>query len=114
MFLDMSDGLEEWSLPYSVKTVSKVTVNFVPTNKVAARTVQAVVQPAQKNKLNTSQVDWSKRYLMVHTSEPLANGELLEYQGEDYKIIDNGDYQLYGFTEAVAEQTKTSLVMVTP
>lgn len=113
MLPDMSDVLEEWQLPYLVKTIVKQTVNFVDNNTVTGRTVDAVVQVAQKDKLNAAQIDWSLHYLLVHTDSELDNGELIEFQGGDYKIIDNGDYQLYGFTEAVAEQTRKAIVPVT-
>ena len=114
MLPDMAETLEEWQLPYTVKTVTKQTTDFEPTDIVAGRTIDAVVQVAQKSKLNAEAIDWSLRYLQIHTGSELANGEYLEFQGEDYKIIDNGDYQLYGFTEAVGEQTKRPLLVVTP
>lgn len=114
MLPDMSDALEEWKLPYTVKTVTKQTVEFVESNIIVGRTIEAVVQVAQKDKLNSDQIDWSLRYLLVHSGSELQNGEYIEYQGEDYKIIDDGNYQLYGFTEAVAEQTKRTLLVVTP
>lgn len=114
MLPDMSGTLEEWSLEYTIKTVTETTIDFEPDPVITGRTIDAVVQVAQKNKLNSGQIDWSLRYLLVHTMSELANGEFIEYQGEDYKIIDNGDYQLYGFTEAVAEQTKKDLLVVTP
>jgi len=114
MLPDMSDTLEEWELPYTLKTATETTADFVRAPVVTGRTIEAVVQVANKNKLNTGAIDWSLRYLQVHSSSEIANGEFLEFQGEDYKIIDNGDYQLYGFTEAVAEQTKQPLLVVTP
>jgi len=114
MLPDMSDTLDEWALPYLIKTATETTVDFVRAPVVTGRTIDAVVQVADKNKLNTDQIDWSLRYLQVHSSSEIANGEFLEFQGEDYKIIDNGDYQLYGFTEAVAEQTKKAALVVTP
>jgi len=113
MLPDVSDVLAEWSLPYLVKTVTRGTVDFEPVDVVRGRTIQAVIQPAQKNKLNTDQIDWAKRYLLIHTNESVINGELIEYSGEDYKIIEPGNYQLYGYTEAIAEQTKRDLVAVT-
>lgn len=114
MLPDMSDTLGEWALPHTIKAVTETTVDFVRTPIITGRTIDAVVQVADKNKLNTEAIDWSLRYLQVHSAAEIANGEFLEYHGEDYKIIDNGDYQLYGFTEAVAEQTKQPLLVVTP
>jgi len=113
MLPDVSDALTEWLLPYTVKTVGQMTIDFEPADIVSSRTVQAVVQVAQKNQLSADSIDWDKRYLLVHSPSQLADGEFIEYQGEDYKIIDNGDWQLYGYTEAVAEQTKQTTLVVT-
>lgn len=110
----MSDVIEEDAIPYTVKTVSRVPVDFVPVDVVTPRTIRAIVQPAQKDALRPDSIDWSLRYLLVHTTSQLDNGEYLEYQGEDFKVIDNGNYQDYGFTEAVCEQTKKALLVVTP
>jgi len=114
MLPDMSEVLKEWARPYTLKTVTRQTVDFEPTDVVAGRTIDAVVQPAQMEKLNPDQIDWSKKYLQIHSTAPIAMGEFLEYNGEDYKIVDNGDYQRYGFTEAVGEQTKKTILAVTP
>ena len=114
MLPDMSDVFDGWLDDYTLKTVTKTTVDFVDANTVAGRTVPCMVQVAQKNKLNIAPIDWSKRYLTVHSPDPISNGEFLEFNGEDYKIVDNGDWQAYGYTEAVAEQTKRALLAVTP
>jgi hypothetical protein len=106
MLPDMSIALAEWAVPVVVKTVTQRTVDFETVEHVASRTINAVVQPAQKEKLNSDQIDWSLRYLLVHSTEPMTAGEFIEYQGWDYKIVDHGDWQAYGYTEAIAEQTK--------
>lgn len=113
MIPDVSEALEEWVLPYTIKMLTRTTVDFEPVDVVTGRTVQCIVQVADKNKLNTDQIDWSKRYLRIHTAAQLTNGEFIEFGGEDYKIIDNGDWLLYGYTEAVAEQTKQTVLVVT-
>jgi hypothetical protein len=109
----MADTLDEWSQPVIVKTVTQATIDFEPVDQVAVRTIQAVVQPAQKEKLNADQIDWSLRYLLVHTTDPLAIGEFVEYNGDDYKIIEPGDWQDYGYTEAIAEETKRTPLVET-
>lgn len=106
MLPNVSIALAAWAVPVTVKTVTQMTIDFEPANLVTARTINAVVQPAQKEKLNPEQIDWSLKYLLVHTTDTLQAGEFVEYQGEDYKIIEPGDWQAYGYSEAVAEQTK--------
>lgn len=113
MLPDMSDTLDEWKQPVVVKTVTQETIDFEPVDQVAVRTIQAVVQLAQKEKLNADQIDWSLRYLLVHTTGPLTVGEFVEYKGADYKIIEPGDWQDYGYTEAIAEETKRDLLVET-
>lgn len=114
MLPDVSEALTGWTTPQLIKTVTRTTTDFVEANTVAGRTIEAMVQVADKSKLNVESLDWSKRYLSVHSPDQISNGEYLEYEGGDYKIVDNGDWQAYGFTEAVAEQTKKTLLVVTP
>jgi len=108
----MSDVLECWSLPYTIKTITKQTVDFVESNTVTARVVRAVVQPAEKEKLNPDKIDWSLAYLQIHSAEQLFDGEFIEYNGSDYKIIADGNYQLYGFSEVIAEQSREPVIAV--
>lgn len=114
MLPNMSSTLLDWSTTYTIKTVTNATVDFEDVIVVVERTINAVVQPAQKDKLSTDQIDWSKRYLQIHTNTQLANGEYIVFGGEDYKIIEDGDYELYGFCEVIAEQTKLPLIKSTP
>lgn len=113
MIPDVSEVLDEWTVPVVVKAVTQHTINFEPADLITLRTIDAVVQPAQKEQLNADQIDWSLKYLLVHSTEPLAAGEFIEYQGEDYKIIEPGDWQAYGYTEAIAEQTKRTPLIAT-
>ena len=114
MLPDVSEAMDGWLSDYLIKTVTKTTVNFEADDTVAGRTIQAMVQVAQKEKLNPDQIDWSKKYILVHSPDPINVGEYIESNGEDYKIIEPGDWQAYGYTEAVAEQTKQTLLVVTP
>jgi len=113
MLPDVSIALEEWTVPVVIKAVTQHTINFEPADLITPRTIEAVVQPAQKEKLNADQIDWSLRYLLIHTIEQVAVGELVEYQGEDYKIVEPGDWQAYGYSEAIAEQTKRTPLIAT-
>jgi len=106
MLPDVSIALAEWAIPVTVKTVTQMTIDFEPADIVTSRSITAVVQPAQKEKLNPDQIDWSLRYLLIHSTEQVSAGEFIEHDGEDYKIIEPGDWQAYGYTEAIAEQTK--------
>lgn len=106
MIPNVARVLDAFMEPYTIKTVTKQTTDFVSSDVVVSRTINAVVQPAQKDKLNPDKIDWSLAYVTVHSKEPIANGDLIVYGGQDYKIIDNGDYQRFGYTEGLGEQTK--------
>lgn len=114
MLPDVSEAMDGWLSDYLIKTVTKITADFDEADTVAGRTIPAMVQVAQKEKLNPDQIDWSKKYILVHSPDPINVSEYIEYGGEDYKIIEPGDWQAYGYTEAVAEQTKQTLLVVTP
>lgn len=114
MLPDMADVLTEWEIPVKLKTVTRQTVDFVDADVVVVADIKAVVQVAQKERLNTDAIDWSLRYLQIHSKEQLTVGQFIEFEGEDYKIIDDGDYQLYGFSDVVAEQTKRPLIEPAP
>ena len=113
MLPDMSDTLLEWEIPVLLKTVTQQTINFHPADIVTVSPLQAVVQPAQKDRLNPEQIDWSLRYLQIHARTQLGVGQFIEWEGEDYKITEDGDYRLYGFSDVVAEQTKRPLLTAT-
>jgi len=109
MLPDISDVLASWVKPYTVKTITKSTVDFVEVDTVTARVIDAVIQPAQKEHLNAADIDWSLKYIQIHAASQVFLGEMIKFNGSDFKIIDAGDYQLYGYTEAIAEQTKRAL-----
>lgn len=102
--IDMSDALDGLTQPVTYKQITTTTVDFVPTETVTTTTIDAVVQPARLADLNIEQVDYSKRYLQVHSVSPLVINDFIEWQGKDHKIIQLGPYQDYGFYEAVAEE----------
>ena len=113
MLPDMSDTLMEWEIPVLLKTITQQTINFQPADIVTVTPLQAVVQPAQKDRLNPEQIDWSLRYLQIHARQQLGVGQYIEWEGQDYKITEDGDYRLYGFSDVVAEQTKRPVLTAT-
>lgn len=115
MLPDMSDVFndgDDWLSPYTLKTVTTTTVDFVETEVITGDTVQAMIQVADKTKLNSEAIDWALTYLMVHSPDGLSVGEFIEYEGADYKLIEVNPYGNYGYYEAVAEQTKRPLLVV--
>lgn len=114
MLPDMSDTLREWEIRVKLKTVTETTVNFVKTRVVTVVDLLAVVQPAEKEKINPDILDWTKAYKQIHSRAVLNVGQFVEYKGKDYKLVQEGDYQDYGFFEMFAEETKQPLLVANP
>jgi len=111
---DMSEVVEDWADDRTVKTVTRQTVDFEQADVVTLRTVRAMIQPADPRKLNVEQIDWSKRYILLHALTELAIDELVEYRGADHKIISHTGWTEYGYDRAVAKSTNKPLVEPTP
>jgi len=113
MLPDMSDVLRSWERTIIVKTVSRATVNFVETDTAVFRNQLIVVQVAEKEALNSVTINWSLQYIQLHTREALELEELVQFDGKDYKVIQGGDWNGYGYIECVAEETGRPLVTET-
>lgn len=111
----MSDVLTEWSQPVKLKTVTETTLDFVPTRTVTAASIMAVVQPADAEKLQVDQIDYSLEYIQIHSVTPMAIGQYIEWDGRDFKLVPfRKGYGQYGYSECVGEETKLPLLVPTP
>ena len=113
MILDMSQALNTLEQEATIKKVTTTSSDFVETEIVIVREQWCVIQVADKDKLNSDTIDYSNAYLMVHSSGPLENGELIEYKCKDYKFIGEGEWSDYGYYEQLAEETKRPLKVAT-
>ena len=109
MLPDVSDVLSEWSQTVTLKTVTKTTVDFQPVIDVTTEAIKAVVQVARPETLNVGDIDWSLRYLRVHSTSQIDVGQYIEYQGINYKVITPSNWQDYGYSEVIAEEVKGEL-----
>lgn len=107
MILDMSDALEGFLQTVTRKTVATASVDFVKTQTVTGKVVLAVVQPARRTDINKDVMDYSLRYIQVHSKEVMQVGQFIQYQGEDWEIIQPGAYGDYGYYEVFAQQCKS-------
>lgn len=114
MIPDMADVLLEWQVPVILKTVSHTTVNFEPVDTVTVAAINAVAQPPTPEQLNAADIDWSRKHFTFHSVTPINLGQYVEYLGADYKIITDGAWDLYGYSEVIGEETKQSLLVATP
>ena len=111
MILDMSDAFEGLTTLVNLDTYQLQSVNYVTSmTRIDRKPINAVIQPATHARLMALTVDFSLKYIQIHSPiEPIAIGQYIEFDGVNYKIIDLGDYQLYGFYEAIGEQTKGNI-----
>lgn len=115
MLPDMSDVLAEWSQPVVLKTVTETTIDFVPKETISAVSIQAVVQPADPERLQVDQVDYALEYIQVHSVTPMAIGQYIEWDGRDFKLVPfRKGYGQYGYAEVVGEETKRPVLVATP
>lgn len=115
MLPDMSDVLTEWSQAIKLKTVTITTIDFVETKTVVVADILAVVQPADPEKLQVDQIDFSLEYIQIHSVTPMAIGQYVEWDGRDFKLVPfRKGYGQYGFIEVVGEETKLPLLVATP
>ena len=108
---NMASTIYGWSQPLIKKTVTIIRdddFNDVP--HVDRDDYFAVVQVANKEKLNLESLDWSKEYKLIHSAQDADIGQYIEYKGRDFKIVDRGDHSDYGYYELVGEETKEPLL----
>lgn len=103
---NMSRAVSRWSKKIEVLRAVISTVNFEPQETIFAREIIATVQPAQKQRINPDIINWSLRYILVHSKDEMFIGEFVKHDGVVFKVIDNGDYNRYGYTESVCEEVK--------
>lgn len=104
--LDVSDTLDEWSRPVLIKTVTVTTVDFVKTEQVAGRTQNCVVQVQQPDELVKRGLDVTVRHIRVHSHQQIDQGELVEFNGRDYRVLHPSQWDGYGYTDVDAADTK--------
>lgn len=107
MLPDMSDVLDEFSQPLiTLIRVSQDIVDFRPVDNETDVPVEAVIQPANKEKINPTIIDWALDYQLVHSRQEILVGDQMVYCGTKYKAVELGPYQDYGFSEAIFEEIK--------
>ena len=114
MLPDVSDALDGWTQPLTVKTVTKTTVDFQPVMTVTATTLECMAQPTKRTLLNADTLDWQQDHYTFLSYELIENGQFIEYQGKDYKIVTDNNWTPYGYSRAIGEWTRKPMIGVTP
>lgn len=106
MLPNMRSALKAFKQPVLLKSVETIRVDFVDDIIITATPIRAVVQVADKTKINISSLDWSKQYIWVHYSGGLEEGQFIEWHGKDFKLVAAGDdYSDYGYNAWYGEET---------
>lgn len=106
----MARVLQRFQIEVLLDTYELQSVNFVQTRvKVDSKPIKAVVQPANRDKLAVLNVDLTLRHIEVHAPEEITVGQYIVFQGQNYKVITPGDYQIYAFSDVICEETKGAI-----
>lgn len=106
MLPDVSGAIDAWAQTIELQTITQTVVNYRPVNTPVSTYPLAVVQPAQKEKLNPGIVDYSLHYVTIHSNAEIKIGDFIVYNSTTYKIVDGGDFSDYGYSEVIGEQVK--------
>lgn len=106
MLPDMADVLDEFSQPITLSRITQTIVGHRPVDTATAVSIMAVVQPAQKDKINSDIIDWNLAYYQVHSKQAILVNDQMLYQGTNYKAVELAQYGDYGYYEALFEQIK--------
>lgn len=104
---DVSSVLDDFSQEVTLKTIEKTgSTNFQPIETKILKSIYAVVQPADIEKLEVGNIDFSLRYIQIHTKEPVKTGQFIVYNEITFKIINVSDFADYGYYMAVCEEVQ--------
>jgi hypothetical protein len=104
--LDMSDALTDFTQAVTLSKLTSFTVDFEDFEECEDSIIQAVIQPAQKEDLNIGNVDWSKSYILIHSTDAFSINDIITWQGVKYKVITRGNFNDYCYYEGIGEQVK--------
>lgn len=81
--------------PLKLLTIEKTTVDYEPVINRVEVDFKAVVQPANREKINPQIIDWSLRYIWIHSETEFLIGQYVLYKGIYYKILEDGYWSDY-------------------
>lgn len=102
----MSRTVKRLSQPIKLFKITTTIVDHKPVEEEVESSIKAVVQPAQKEKLNKDKIDYSLRYVQVHSLEAVLMNDIIEHKNVRYKAFEDADYSDYGYYEIIMEEQK--------
>ena len=106
MLPNLSGTVKRFSQDVKLIRVTTSIVNHQPVETETVINIRAVVQPAQREKILKDKLDYSLRYVLVHSLDEILINDKLEHKGIIYRAIECADHSDYGYYEAVMEQQK--------
>ena len=106
MLPDLSNAIKRFSQAVNLLRTTEKIVNHLPTEIEETIQIQAVIQPADKEKLTMDNLNYSLKYIQVNGLEPLKINDKISYKGTNYRIISLNDFSDYGYFEGIGEEIK--------
>lgn len=76
-----------------------------PVESIASQeSIRAVIQVANPENLNVSEIDFSLRYVRIHTRVNLSINQYISYAGTTYRIVTEQNWSDYGYFECIGEE----------
>jgi len=99
---DMSDALLNWFQPMTFTQIAKSVVNFQVVETKIDTAFLGVWQPAGPKNLEMKDIgqrQWSHFTLHSNINLKLFPDEIVQYRSQNYRVMGQTDYSLYGYVE---------------
>ncbi len=99
---DVSGAMLNWFRPMVFGLVTKTTQNFQVVETVEQVSFQGVWQPLSARRLSMKpegQQAWSWYWLHAEPALNLNPDQIVTYNGVQYRVMSNKNYELYGYVE---------------
>jgi len=106
MLPNLSNTVKRFSQDVNLIRVTTTVINHKPVEEETNIAIKAVIQPADKEKLNIDKIDYSLKYILINSTDEMRIKDKLEYKSTKYRIIAVEDFSDYGYYRAIAEEVK--------
>lgn len=106
MLPNLKSVISSFAVPVTLHTTIISIVNHRHQETETNTTINAVVQPQNKEQLNKDKVDYSLEYILIHSIVEIGINDSITNNGTKYKCFEKGNWRAYGFFEVVMEEVK--------
>lgn len=104
MLPNLNQVVKNFSQKVTLQRTTQTIVNFKPVNTVVETIINAIIQVANDEVLKVNNLDYSKSYFTIHTTDTIKINDVILYRGKKLKIIILRDDSDYGFIKGIGEQ----------